>query len=76
MSMALEGDRSGRHYLQLWKLDHGMLLLFKRHIMPAKQKQHSGVFFFFLGYMGDVHPLTAKHRQRHRTNLICAGTTA
>ena len=33
-------------------------------------------FFFFLGYRGDVHPLPAKHRQRHRTNLICAGTTA
>ena len=32
--------------------------------------------FFFVGYRGDVHPLTAKHRQRHRTNLICAGTTA
>ena len=34
------------------------------------------LFFFFLGYRGDVHPLTAKHRQRHRTNLICAGITA
>ena len=33
-------------------------------------------FFSFLGYRGDVHHLTAKHRQRHRTNLICAGTTA
>ena len=31
-------------------------------------------FFFFLGYKGDVHDLTAKRRQRHRTNLICAGT--
>ena len=36
----------------------------------------SRFFPFFLGYRGDVHPLTAKHRQRNRTNLICAGTTA
>ena len=43
------------------------------HSLPADR---FFFFFFFLGYRGDVHPLTAKHRQRHRTNLICAGTTA
>ena len=50
MLMASEGGKSGRHYLQLCKLGHGMLLLFKRHIMPAKQKQQS--FFFFFGLQG------------------------
>ena len=56
---------------------HAKLLnqhVFKPYIWPS----HLGLsfLFFFLGYRGDVHPLPAKHRQRHRTNLICAGTTA
>ena len=33
------------------------------------QEQFLFFFFFFLGYRGDVHPLPAKHRQRHRTNF-------
>ncbi|KAL3132747.1 hypothetical protein ABBQ32_14146 [Trebouxia sp. C0010 RCD-2024] len=41
--MASEGSRSGRHCLQPCSLDPGMSLLCKRHIMPTRQKLHSGV---------------------------------
>ena len=48
-----------------------------RNAHHAKFLGECGFFFgFLLGYRGDVHPLTAKHRQRDLTNLICAGTTA
>ena len=36
---------------------------FPSQLLRLKQARNHLLFFFFLGYRGDVHPLTAKHRQ-------------